>query len=105
MYRVALNTALLSFRKKKLKYSDITSKELAIQDQSGEETELKTRIAELYKHLASFNNLDKAIVFLYIEKCPYQEISEITGISEKNVSVRLVRIKEKLRRMFNTEKH
>lgn len=104
MYRVALNTALLSFRKKKLNYSEIPADEIHIPDDINEDNELQSRVKELYNHIAKFNDLDKAITFLYIEQCSYQEISEITGINGKNVSVRLVRIKDKLRKMFNTQK-
>ena len=43
--------------------------------------------------------LDRAIVLLWLEDLSYEEIGEITGISPKNVSVRLVRIREKLKNM------
>ena len=33
----------------------------------------------------------------FLEQCSYDEIAEITGISKKNVSVRLTRIRERLR--------
>ena len=102
MYRVALNTALLSFRKKKLIYSEITNKELQIKVEDSSESDLKAHVNQLYRHIATLNELDKAITFLYIEKFSYQEISEIMGISEKNVSVKLVRIKNKLRELFNS---
>ena len=102
MYRVALNTALLSFRKKKLIYSEITNEELKVHDEDTENSYVKSKINELYKHIGTLNDLDKAITFLYIEKFSYQEISEITGVSEKNVSVKLVRIKNKLRELFNS---
>jgi RNA polymerase sigma-70 factor (ECF subfamily) len=53
---------------------------------------------EVHEKLGDF---DKAITLLYLEKLSYKEIADITGITEKNVGVRILRIKEKLRKMFN----
>lgn len=39
---------------------------------------------------------DRAIVLLWLENLSYDEIGAIVGISTKNVSVRLVRIKDQL---------
>ena len=44
---------------------------------------------------------DRAIVLLWLENLSYVEIGAIVGISAKNVSVRLVRIKEQLKKMSN----
>lgn len=101
MYRVSLNTALLGLRARKLKYTLLSGKEGAIPDVSEENNVLEYRIRQLYHHISKLNDLDKSIIFLYLERCSYDEISEITGISKSNVSVRLVRIREKLRHLFN----
>ena len=42
---------------------------------------------------------DRAIVLLWLENLSYDEIGAIVGITAKNVSVRLFRIKEQLRNM------
>lgn len=44
---------------------------------------------------------DHAIVLLWLENLSYDEIGAIVGISAKNVSVRLVRIKDQLKKMYN----
>ena len=44
---------------------------------------------------------DRAIVLLWLENLSYDEIGSIVGISPKNVSVRLVRIKDQLKKMSN----
>ena len=44
--------------------------------------------------------LDRALVLLYLEGNSYDDISEITGLTRSNVSVRLVRLKQRLRRML-----
>ncbi len=101
MYRVSLNTALLGLRARRLKYRLLSGTEGAIPDESEENSELEYRIRQLYQHILKLNDLDKSIIFLYLERCSYDEIAEITGISKGNVSVRLVRIREKLRHLFN----
>lgn len=55
-------------------------------------TMLKERISKL-------GPFDRAIVLLWLENLSYEEIGQIIGISSKNVSVRLVRIKEQLKNM------
>ena len=104
MYRVSLNTALLGLRARKLKYIHLSDREVEIPDEGTPEGELENRIRQLYHHISKLNDLDKTIIFLYLEKCSYEEIADITGISKGNVSVRLVRIKEKLRSHFNLKK-
>jgi len=97
MYRVALNTAMLGLRASKMKYIRLNEHALEISDDSLEQQDEEIRIKFLYKQISNLKDLDKTIIFLYLEQCSYEEIAEITGISTKNVSVRLVRIKEKLR--------
>jgi RNA polymerase sigma-70 factor (ECF subfamily) len=101
MYRVSLNTAILGLRARKLKYIYLSGREVEIPDEGSSEGEAESRIRQLYSHISKLNDLDKTIIFLYLEKCSYEEIAAITGISRGNVSVRLVRIKEKLRHHFN----
>ncbi len=101
MYRVSLNTAMLGLRARKLKYTSLSDREDQIADEESADGELETRIRKLYSQISKLNDLDKTIIFLYLEKCSYDEIAEITGISKGNVSVRLVRIRERLRNHFN----
>jgi len=97
MYRVALNTALLGLRARKMKHTEISDKELRISEDPFEQQEEEARVKQLYRQIYKLKDLDKTIIFLYLEECSYDEIAEITGISVSNVSVRLTRIREKLR--------
>jgi len=103
MYRVALNTALLGLRTRKKKFTEVSHNGIDIPDESGLDKEKQSQIQELYFHISKLGDVDKAIIFLYLEKCSYEEISQITGLGIKNISVKLVRIKEKLRKMFNNQ--
>ena len=55
----------------------------------------------LHRRISRLRPFDRAIVLLWLEDLSYEEIGQIVGISEKNVSVRLFRIKEQLKRMSN----
>jgi len=98
MYRVALNTALLQ-RRKASRRPDLTKggeAEIAAVPVAapapGDDVEL------LRACIRELPTLDRAIVLLHLEEHSYDEIAEITGLSRSNVSVRLVRLKERLRR-------
>ena len=92
LYRVALNTAL-SQRKKHLRnplhYADEIgdTEEHLIPDPKDE------KVKALYAAIAMLRPVEKAIILLYLEEKSYNEIAAIIGISSKNVSVKLVRIK------------
>jgi len=103
MYRVALNTAMLGLRARKVKYTPLSDREQEIPDNPGADSREEEKARQLYHHISKLKDLDKTIIFLYLEQCSYDEIAEITGISTKNVSVRLVRIREKLRALFNLQ--
>lgn len=53
----------------------------------------------LHKRISRLQPFDRAIVMLWLENMSYEEISAVVGISTKNVSVRLFRIKEELKKM------
>ncbi len=97
MYRVALNTAMLGLRARKMKYTGLSDQELNISEDPFKDQDEEARVKQLYRQIYKLKDLDKTIIFLYLEECSYNEIAEITGISNKNVSVRLTRIREKLR--------
>jgi len=103
MYRVALNTAMLGLRARKMKYTGLRDQDLSISEDPFEKEDEEARVRQLYRQISKLKDLDKTIVFLYLEQCTYEEISEITGISIKNVSVRLSRIREKLKKQMHIQ--
>jgi RNA polymerase sigma factor (sigma-70 family) len=103
MYRVALNTAMLGLRARKMKYTGLTDQELKTSEDPFEKQDEEARVKQLYRQISKLKDLDKTIIFLYLEQCSYEEIAEITGISTKNVSVRLVRIREKLKKNLHIQ--
>jgi RNA polymerase sigma-70 factor (ECF subfamily) len=51
----------------------------------------------LHRRIGKLHPFDRALILLWLEDLPYDEIAAILGITVKNVSVRLVRIREKLK--------
>ena len=102
MYRVALNTAITLYRKSKrtIKTQDIDeiSYRISAQEYDGE-AEIHLKL--LYSAVKELNDIDKALVFLYLEDQSYKEISETLGITEINARVKMNRIKTKLKSIVN----
>jgi len=60
------------------------------------------QVQQLNRRISQLGPFDRAIILLWLENMSYEEIGEIVGISTKNVSVRLFRIKEKLKKTSTT---
>ncbi len=102
MYRVALNTAITLYRKQKrgIKTQNIDSVGFKIEaDYYDDTTEQNLKL--MYAAVKELNDIDKALVFLYLEDKNYTEISETLGISEVNARVKMNRIKKKLKTIIN----
>lgn len=61
-------------------------------------------IAELYELIEQLNPLEKAVIYLYLDRKKQVEIGQILGLSETNVSTIIGRIKSKLRKIKDNEK-
>lgn len=94
MYRVAINTAITMTRKPNL---FVDSREFSVLPGETDNTiEVSEDIKILYQAISRLNKVEKGIVLLWLEEKSYDEIAETFGITVKNVSVKLVRIKSKL---------
>lgn len=93
IYRIALNTCISNVRKESRRPQNVPIKDVV----DDAETDTEDKIAELYALINTLGDMDRAVVLLYLEDRPHQEIAEITGLSAGNVAVRLNRIKNKLK--------
>jgi len=102
MYRVGLNTAITLYRKnkRKIKTQEFESVQFKIKAEVYDDTD-EQQLKLLYSAVKQLNDIDKALVFLYLEDKNYKEISETMGISEVNARVKMNRIKTKLRTILN----
>ena len=102
IYKVSLNTAISRFRRKKFNTVDIDQIHDLKTDPPDHENEQEFQIKALYKAISKLKPVEKAIILLYLEEKSYDEIAGIIGISTKNVSVKLVRIKKKLEKILSS---
>ena len=102
MYRVALNTAITLYRKSKRSIitQDYESVSFKISAEAYDD-EVEEQLKLMYSAVRNLNDIDKALVFLYLEDKNYKEISQTLGITEVNARVKMNRIKDKLRIILN----
>ena len=104
MYRVALNTAITSFKKDKRQpdKSGISYESLQLAEEIYDSVE-EEQIKILNKAISQLSGIEKSIILLFLENKKYEEIAEITGITQNYVRVKMNRIKKKLKLLMNTE--
>lgn len=102
VYRITLNTCISYERKNKSKAAR-TDIEIDYRVLS-EDTDVGRSSRLLHQRIQLLDTFDRAIVLLWLEDLSYDEIGAIVGISAKAVSVRLVRIREKLKKLSVNEK-
>lgn len=104
MYRVALNTAITSFKKDKRQpdKSGIPFENLHLPEElydSGAEDQIRM----LNNAVSQLTGIEKSIILLFLEDKKYEEIAEITGITQNYVRVKMNRIKKKLKLLMDLE--
>lgn len=106
MYRVALNTAISDFRKKK-RTLPVSDAEVALLDEKSEPAEVnkEEQLNTLYAAISHLPEIDKAIVMLYLEDKSYEEMEDILGITSNNLRVKMNRVREKLRHLTKNISH
>jgi RNA polymerase sigma-70 factor (ECF subfamily) len=96
MYRVALNVAMSFYRRENARarheLSD-TEALLQVAEENAEPPELE----ELHRFIAGLDELNKALILLYLDGHSYLEIAGILGLSETNVGTKLNRLKQTIR--------
>src|ERR1035437_6969852 len=103
IYRIALNTAI-SFYRNDSKHSDkkisIDASIISLSDFEYV-PEQDENIAMLYQFIEKLNEMDKALILLYLDNNKQKDIAEVLGISETNVATKISRIKKFLKEQFS----
>lgn len=98
MYRVAFNIAIQHLRKEKKKKEDsVLPEEFEQFHQETEEEELGEERRMLRNAVKQLNEIEKAIIMLYLEDRDHEEIADVIGITQNNVRVKMTRIRNKLK--------
>ncbi len=107
-YRVALNTALNWQRKDKPRRSrqqpllEVQTIETRETD-SVQQAQQRDTVRQLYRAIHQLPKTDAALVLLYLDEFSYRQMSEVLGISESNVGVKLNRAKKALNKLMEGE--
>ena len=96
VYRVSLNTCISADRKKRK--MPTTRLDMNIDLFDDDDTDSR-QIQVLRQRIQRLQPLDRAIVLLWLESLSYQELADIIGLTPKNISVRLTRIRLQLKQM------
>ncbi|MNK03948.1 ECF RNA polymerase sigma factor SigW [compost metagenome] len=107
IYRISLNVAISFYRKENSRKSisnAFTTDILHFPDTEMSENK-ETDLGILNQLISELNDLNKAVMLLYLEEKSYKEISEIIGITETNVATKIGRIKSKLKKEFTQFKN
>ena len=101
VYRIAMNTCITFLRRSNTRLQTIPmTADVAslVADEEGRTGQLQ----ELYRLINRLGKLERALILLWLEERSYQEMADILGISKANVAVKLLRTKEKLKKMSNS---
>lgn len=101
MYRVALNVAI-SFHRRESRHPRETVPAgealLEIADPAAFASSADPELETLHALLQGLDELDRALILLYLDGHRHDTIAEILGLSESNVGTKIQRIKQRLRR-------
>lgn len=97
LYRVALNTAISQWRRRPLATDDYQDHEQASREPGPEmASEQQQALEALDAALKTFNEVDRALMLLYLEQYSYAEMAEVLGLTTNAVGVKLNRLKQRL---------
>lgn len=101
IYKVSMNTAITvnRFNERRPKLSSLENQEFTIMKEIPN-LDLNEEISFLIACINELNDLEKAIIHLYLDEISYQEIGAIVGISTSNVATKISRIKIKLKNII-----
>jgi RNA polymerase sigma-70 factor (ECF subfamily) len=100
IYRIAINTCLVGLKKEKNKAND--SENILAKLVQKETQDNSKEIARLYESISKLKEHERIIMTLVLEEKPYDEIAEITGITENNLRVKIHRIKKELQQIYSS---
>jgi RNA polymerase sigma factor (sigma-70 family) len=103
MYRIALNVAI-SFYRHELRQARHRADAGFLEVAPATQEPPDERISLLREMLEQLDEMNRALMLLYLDDLPYSEIATILGISESNVATKISRIKQRLIRIATEAK-
>jgi RNA polymerase sigma-70 factor, ECF subfamily len=99
VYRVALNTAI-TYRRRNGRRELSGNPHTASPPDPVAPSSPGNEILILEDFLRSLEPVDRAVMLLYLEDLSYRDISEITGLTESHIGVRICRLKKTFTRRY-----
>ena len=106
IYRIALNVAISAYRREKKRSERVSPLDDIIIEPAAESAQPDPKIATLHRIIDQLDELNRALVILYLDDNSYRDIAGILGITETNVATKINRLKLKIKEQFaqiNTE--
>ena len=100
IYRIALNVAISDFRKRKREPAILNTQNIYPEVPDSGDGKIEDEIILLHRAIEKLTRVERAIVLLYLESQPHEDISEIMGITPNHARVKMHRIKDKLKVIF-----
>ena len=102
MYRIAVNTCLMSLRKmKKIPIKRVDVRDTPADHESTKEKE--RQFEEMYRCIQRLSPNNKAIILMELEGMPQKEIAQVMGLKHEAIRTRVHRIKNELTKCVNHE--
>ena len=96
IYRVAVNSALMALRSSKSRIETV-SVDFGLLDLSSEIDDAQRENLQVLQSLINgLEDIEKAIILLWLDECPYDEIADTLGLKRNTVATKIHRIKNKL---------
>lgn len=96
IYRVAVNSALMALRSSKPKIKTV-SLDFGLLDISSEiDDTQRENLQTLYSLINRLEDIEKAIILLWLDEYSYDEIADTLGLKRNTVAIKIHRIKDKL---------
>jgi RNA polymerase sigma-70 factor (ECF subfamily) len=103
IYKISLNVCLTYLKKKKKNGKYFASDALPAQVIEDSQSFADKSVNQLYHAIRQLSETDRAVILLYLEQKPYQEIAKMLGTNPNNIGVRIKRVKQRLNTLLNLE--
>jgi len=107
IYRIALNVSIGFYKKQKRRKDKFINVNLFIETHLQDESPfvIDDDLRVLNEFIFQLNDINKALMILYLQEKSYAEIGLILGISETNISTKINRLKIQLKEYFKKNKN
>lgn len=101
MHRIAMNVAISFYRGESRRIRDALPIEAFGLDLTAADNVMDVQSEDLHalhQMISRLDEINRALILLYLEGYPQEEIADMVGISSSNVATRINRIKQKLQK-------